>query len=232
MADNTKVNNGKFALRGFIDASELRIVCKTIWPKADSGISLCLTIPEAKVFTFSNGGLASDYVDQELVQHHFVEGVENRAWQRWGVQLASYCTDCKIGAVKRREDHGVGTPLSPQRQSYDGVSGGSRRRLLAQFLHFRNSLPSGTEGLHGMGLPHHASPEDGLGIEGQPASAIRRGLTAGSGCHYGAELQAGILQDASHSPGQDHLLHRASGGVHRQALHCHLAEATAGTTER
>jgi len=81
-ADNTKVNNGEFALRGYIDASELRIVCKKIWPKADSGLSLCLTIPEAKVFAFSNGGRASDYVDQELVHHHFVEGAENRAPQR------------------------------------------------------------------------------------------------------------------------------------------------------
>jgi hypothetical protein len=78
-ADNTRVNNGEFALRGFIDATELRIVCKKIWPKADAGISLCLTIPEANCFAFSNGGLASDYVDQELVKHHFVEGAENRA---------------------------------------------------------------------------------------------------------------------------------------------------------
>ena len=87
-ADNTKVNNGEFALRGYIDVTELRIVCKKIWPKADAGISLCLTIPEAKVFTFSNGGLASDYVDQELVRHHFVEGTENRAPQRLAANTA------------------------------------------------------------------------------------------------------------------------------------------------
>jgi hypothetical protein len=55
-ADNTKVNNGEFALRGYIDATELRIVCKKIWPKADSGISLCLTIPKPKFSRFPTAG--------------------------------------------------------------------------------------------------------------------------------------------------------------------------------
>jgi hypothetical protein len=81
-ADNTKVNNGEFILRGYIDATELSIPCNRIWPAAEKGTALRLIVPEARMFSFSSGGLASDYLPQQSISHHFIENADNRAPQR------------------------------------------------------------------------------------------------------------------------------------------------------
>lgn len=70
-ADNTRVDYGEFALRGVLDAKEYKIPANRIWTGAEKGVALLLTLPAAETFSFSDGGLTSEYKPQTETEHHF-----------------------------------------------------------------------------------------------------------------------------------------------------------------
>jgi hypothetical protein len=87
-ADNNRVENAEFVLRGIIEASVIRIPCHKIWAQAEKGVFLYLTIPDADKYVFENGGLASDYIAQEQLEFDFGDHIEGRAVTKYTAEVA------------------------------------------------------------------------------------------------------------------------------------------------
>jgi hypothetical protein len=66
-ADNQKVERGVFVTVGKL--GEFKEEAAKIWPSGSSRAMLAIKIPGADVFTFSEGGLVSDIIPQEKVEH-------------------------------------------------------------------------------------------------------------------------------------------------------------------
>jgi len=67
--DNSAVASGQFAVRGRLTKEEWRLEAAKIWNTAEPGLTLTIQIPAGSGFTFSGGGMASDYLDMEQVEH-------------------------------------------------------------------------------------------------------------------------------------------------------------------
>ena len=61
--DNRFIANGNFNLIGTISDQSLILPAKKIWNTPNDDVSIQLTIPDGRNFTFSQGGLFSDYLD-------------------------------------------------------------------------------------------------------------------------------------------------------------------------
>ena len=73
--DNRRVEKGVLLVRGNLD-EKLTIEANKIWPEAKSGVGLVLKLRAGELFTFSEGDLGSDIVDQAQVEHGFYKHVE------------------------------------------------------------------------------------------------------------------------------------------------------------
>jgi len=69
--DNDEVEKAVFLVRGPLEKQSIMIEAHKIWPGASKEAALALKFAEAGLFTFPEGGLASDFVAQELVSHSF-----------------------------------------------------------------------------------------------------------------------------------------------------------------
>ena len=67
--DNSTVSSGEFAARGRLSKDDHKWEASKIWGTAEAGLLLTLQLPDAGAFTFSEGGLCSDYLDMENVEH-------------------------------------------------------------------------------------------------------------------------------------------------------------------
>ena len=67
-ADNTSVTGGQFVARGPLAGGEVRLEADKLWARAASGLILSVQVPDASAFTFGDGGLCSDYLDDEIVE--------------------------------------------------------------------------------------------------------------------------------------------------------------------
>lgn len=113
-ADNTRVDNAEFVLRGSIEAADIRIPCSKIWPAADKNLFLYLAIPDAEMFLFTSGGLASEYIPQADTGHYFGDYVEGRAPQKISATTAvreknigSFCIRAIVQLAKSEPSKGV-----------------------------------------------------------------------------------------------------------------------------
>jgi len=66
--DNEKVTRGEFILRGD-DKRDVQWEAHKIWPEADKRIMTTINVPPLDSFTFSDGGLTSDLLEEENVVH-------------------------------------------------------------------------------------------------------------------------------------------------------------------
>lgn len=77
-ADNALVEAGAFIVSGPVDGKQLCIEATRIWPNADARAALILRFRNGGIFTFSEGGLASDIIASEAVEHSLVATADGR----------------------------------------------------------------------------------------------------------------------------------------------------------
>ncbi len=77
-ADNSAVEAGAFIIRGPLDGKQLVVEANRIWPNADARAALLIRLKEGGVFTFSEGGLVSDIISSENIEHSLVATGEGR----------------------------------------------------------------------------------------------------------------------------------------------------------
>ena len=67
--DNGSVASGSFAVRGRLAKEEWKVDAAKIWSTAEQGLTLTLQIPGGSGFTFGGGGMCSDYLEGDQVEH-------------------------------------------------------------------------------------------------------------------------------------------------------------------
>jgi len=67
--DGKKVESGRFLTRGVLEARSIKMAASNIWADADESLILTIKLPRAEIFKFSEGGLYSQYVDEDSVSH-------------------------------------------------------------------------------------------------------------------------------------------------------------------
>ncbi len=71
--DNSRVVSGSFITRGNQRRSEYSASCDQIWPEGPANIPLAIKIDSLAIFTFNRGGLWSDLIPSEQVNHFFCD---------------------------------------------------------------------------------------------------------------------------------------------------------------
>lgn len=110
--DNRYVEKGTFFVRGSVKDQELKIEANKIWGEASSNVHLLLKFPSVDMFNFSEGGLSSDLLSQEEVQHGLYEANEDSRltnileadYEKHGIGefcIRMSCTLAKSSSVKK-----------------------------------------------------------------------------------------------------------------------------------
>ena len=73
--DNKRVDKGVLLVRGLLE-DKIAVEASKIWPEAKNGVTLMMRLRDGSIFTFSEGDLGSDIVDQEQVEHGFYKDRE------------------------------------------------------------------------------------------------------------------------------------------------------------
>jgi hypothetical protein len=76
--DNRRVESGRFYTRGTFQERSIKVAASEIWENAHESVTLTIKIPRAEVFRFTDGGLYSQYVDEEAVTYYMHSTVEDR----------------------------------------------------------------------------------------------------------------------------------------------------------
>ena len=90
--DNQLVEGGTLIVRGPVDGKQLTVEADKIWPNADKRATLLIKLSDGSVFSFSDGGLASDIVAREGIEYSMVAVAEGRQpapileanYEEWG----------------------------------------------------------------------------------------------------------------------------------------------------
>lgn len=69
-SDNKRVEKGTFLIRGTLD-TKINVEAAKIWSGANKAVIAVFSFPDAGIFTFSEGDLGSDIVQQEAIDHTF-----------------------------------------------------------------------------------------------------------------------------------------------------------------
>jgi hypothetical protein len=67
--DNKSVSSGQFAVRGQLSKEDFKWEAAKIWGGAEQGLLLTIQLPDGSGFNFSGGGMCSDYLDMQNVEH-------------------------------------------------------------------------------------------------------------------------------------------------------------------
>jgi hypothetical protein len=100
--DNKRVESWRFITAGALAEKSIKVSADEIWEDADESVVLTIKLPKAEIFKFADGGLYSQYVDEEAVtyyMHRVVEGKpptplpaqEKEDWQIGKVCLRQIC---------------------------------------------------------------------------------------------------------------------------------------------
>ena len=76
--DNKRVEKGVLLVRGVLE-EKISVEANKIWPEAKTGVSLKMRLMDGGIFTFSEGDLGSDLLDQEQVEYVLYKERENAA---------------------------------------------------------------------------------------------------------------------------------------------------------
>jgi hypothetical protein len=68
-ADNRTATGGQFAARGRLAREEVKLEAAKVWKDAEAGPVLTVRVPGGGEFTFGEGGLCSDYMDSDKIDH-------------------------------------------------------------------------------------------------------------------------------------------------------------------
>ena len=73
-ADNLTATGGQFTARGRLARDEVKLEAAKIWRDAEPGCLLTVKVPTGGKFAFGGGGLCSDYLEADGVEHCFTSG--------------------------------------------------------------------------------------------------------------------------------------------------------------
>jgi hypothetical protein len=76
--DNRRVQDGILVTRGKLENSEHTLEAKKVWLEAGPGTSITIKLGSVDMFQFTEGGLYSDYVCAEEIDHFFHATEEDR----------------------------------------------------------------------------------------------------------------------------------------------------------
>jgi hypothetical protein len=76
-ADNSAATSGQFLVRGTLASEEFKTEAAKIWSSADAGLQLSINIPAGGNFKFSEGGMCSDFMGMEEIEHCITTGGRN-----------------------------------------------------------------------------------------------------------------------------------------------------------
>ncbi len=68
--DNRSILSGQLVVQGKARDKEIKIDASRVWQDAELGTTLIVNMEDWSIFTFSAGGLYSDYVEGDAVMHH------------------------------------------------------------------------------------------------------------------------------------------------------------------
>jgi hypothetical protein len=92
--DNRRVENGRFYTRGILQERRIKVAASE---NAHESVTLTIKLPRAEVFKFTDGGLYSQYVDEEAVTYYMHSTVEDRppvpipAQEKEEWQIGKFC---------------------------------------------------------------------------------------------------------------------------------------------
>ena len=69
--DNKRILDAKFVTRGPLKDKDCKLDCATFWQDADLNTTLTVRFPTANSFTFSTGGLWSDFLPDTEIVHYY-----------------------------------------------------------------------------------------------------------------------------------------------------------------
>ena len=67
--DNGSVSGGHFSAQGRLSKEDHKWEANKIWGNAEAGLLLTVQVPDGSAFKFTEGGLCSDYLDMQKVEH-------------------------------------------------------------------------------------------------------------------------------------------------------------------
>lgn len=109
--DNKRVESGRFITTGTLVEKSIKVAANEIWEDADESVILTIKLPRADIFKFTDGGLYSQYVDEESVtyyMHSIAEGKpptpipvqEKEEWQIGKFCLRQVCYVSKSSTAR------------------------------------------------------------------------------------------------------------------------------------
>ncbi len=97
--DNKQVRRGEFFLRGLPTKELIDIQANNLWSSAGKDVTLTISMPDAGLFRFSSGTLASDYLTGESFRHSFAKAgnvITPNQWEAHGVGEVSLRAVCHL----------------------------------------------------------------------------------------------------------------------------------------
>ena len=110
-SDNRKVESGRFMTRGKLVEKSILVKACDIWEDANENVVLTIKLPRAEIFKFVDGGLYSQYVNEETVNHYFhnivagsapvpIPAQEKEEWQIGSFCLRQICYISKASTAR------------------------------------------------------------------------------------------------------------------------------------
>jgi hypothetical protein len=72
--DNADIAAGQFVARGRLAREDVKVEANKLWAEADNNTILTIKVPDGGAFTFGDGGLCSDYLDNDQLEYQVGSG--------------------------------------------------------------------------------------------------------------------------------------------------------------
>ena len=240
-ADNAAVTSGQFLARGRLCRDEIKIEAAKIWPDAEPGLVLTLQLPDGAMFTFGEGGICSDYLGSDQVEHcvtatgRAARPIPPQEYNDAGIGAFCLRLVCHIGKATVKSGVVLNFNVLIFPGSPDAVGGILRASPQPQLAGpkiggWRNgprTLP--TEPL---GVPDPPPPTDRIPLGGRGDTPTVPAAKDSSGGHHGHERASGHLPVTEGAERQVAEILREPGRVLTEARSSLLAETNGATNNR
>ena len=195
------------AVRGPVDDKELRVDSNKIWPAASADTFVSIKLPAADIFKFGDGGLCSDYVAEEEVQHAVYENTEGRGptpvleadYEERGI--GSFCIRMTC-IISKSSSARTGVMLKwtvllfpdAKERILESLRGGEEPGL-ARVKADRGGAPHAAKAYNSLEVPHDPPRPSRPGDQPEPGPASPGGPQEDHRGHHGEGSAAGDLQD-------------------------------------